>query len=61
MANGYTAARVGKIYHYNNPSDIGTPGHDDPASWNEASNPRDVTRTRRTSFSASSPVRLGGR
>jgi iduronate 2-sulfatase len=39
MNNGYTAARVGKIYHYNNPSDIGTAGHDDPASWNIAVNP----------------------
>ncbi len=33
MKNGYTAARVGKIYHYDNPKAIGTPGHDDPASW----------------------------
>lgn len=39
MNNGYTAARVGKIYHYNNPKGIGTPGHDDPASWNHTVNP----------------------
>ncbi len=38
--NGYTATRVGKIYHYNNPSDIGTPGHDDPDSWTYTINPR---------------------
>ena len=40
MANGYTATRVGKIYHYDNPRGIGTEGHDDPASWNHVINPR---------------------
>ncbi len=39
MNHGYTAARVGKIYHYDNPKAIGTDGHDDPASWNEKINP----------------------
>ncbi len=29
---GYTAVRVGKIYHYNVPLGIGSDGHDDPAS-----------------------------
>ena len=40
MQNGYTAARVGKIYHYDNPKGVGTDGHDDPASWNTKINPR---------------------
>tara|TARA_B100000963_G_scaffold251720_1_gene220523 strand:+ start:183 stop:1655 length:1473 start_codon:yes stop_codon:yes gene_type:complete len=40
MADGYTAARVGKIYHYDNPRGIGTDGHDDPASWDTKINPR---------------------
>ena len=41
---GYSAARVGKIFHYNVPKHIGTSGHDDPYSWNYTINPegRDV-------------------
>ncbi|MSU24913.1 MAG: iduronate-2-sulfatase [Opitutus sp.] len=41
---GYFAARLGKLYHYNVPNSIGTAGHDDPASWELELNPAGVDR-----------------
>ncbi len=43
---GYFAARLGKLYHYNVPNSIGTDGHDDPASWELELNPAGVDRLR---------------
>jgi uncharacterized sulfatase len=40
MKNGYYTARVGKVFHYGNPGDIGTDGLDDARSWQHRVNPR---------------------
>ncbi|HOJ53141.1 MAG: sulfatase [Phycisphaerae bacterium] len=43
--HGYFAARVGKVFHYGVPMEIGTDGMDDPPSWTVSINPIGRDRT----------------
>jgi uncharacterized sulfatase len=58
-------ARVGKLYHYGVPAQIGTDGLDDPPSWQERINPRgrdkdDEEKIFTLNPKAEGPARFGG-
>ncbi|MFT7641521.1 MAG: iduronate 2-sulfatase, partial [Pirellulaceae bacterium] len=57
---GYAATRIGKIYHYNVPADIGNDGHDDPQSWTHKINPRGRDKTDESKVFTLRPGAYGG-
>lgn len=57
--NGYFSARAGKIYHYGNPSQIGTDANDDPATWDERFNPAGIDKMQEENITRYGPQRGG--
>ncbi len=57
---GYQSIRIGKIFHYDNPSAIGTSGTDDPHSWDQTVNPYGRDKIEEYKINTLSPRRYGG-
>ena len=56
---GWFAARIGKLYHYGVPNDIGTSSLDDYSSWDLVINPRGRDREEHSRIFTSNPPDLG--
>ena len=57
---GYQSVRIGKMFHYDNPSAIGTSGNDDIYSWDQTVNPYGRDKIEEYKINTLAPRRYGG-
>ena len=57
---GYQSVRIGKMFHYDNPSAIGTSGNDDIYSWDQTVNPYGRDKIEEHKINTLTPRRYGG-
>lgn len=57
---GYQSVRIGKMFHYDNPSAIGTSGNDDIYSWDQTVNPYGRDKIEEHKINTLIPRRYGG-
>ena len=57
---GYRAVRIGKLFHYGVPGDIGTSGLDDAESWDAVINPKGKDKTVEDQIHTLTPKQFGG-
>jgi iduronate 2-sulfatase len=57
---GYRAVRIGKLYHYGVPKEIGTSGLDDAESWDAVINPKGKDKEVEARINTLTPGQFGG-